>query len=103
MYVCLDYWFDLSGNFLSWVGSFFSERSLCVVHGPSRSAWVPPPYGLPQGSVLGPLLYIIYTSEIGPLLTSPSVLGPLFADATQASLPCPAPSATSAVLAIRKP
>src|SRR6218665_1055967 len=36
----LEISFGLSGNFLSWVGSFLSERSLCVVHGPSRSAWV---------------------------------------------------------------
>src|SRR6218665_328402 len=35
----------LSGNFLSWVDSFLIERSLCVVHRPSRSVWVPAPYG----------------------------------------------------------
>src|SRR6218665_1927602 len=34
----LEISFGLSGNFLSWVGSFLSERSLCVVHEPSRSA-----------------------------------------------------------------
>src|SRR6218665_3769127 len=98
----LEISFGLSGNFLSWVGSFLSERSLCVVQGPSRSAWVPAPYGLPQGSVLGPLLYIIYTSEIGPLLSATSVLGHLYADDIQAYLHCPASNATSAVLAISK-
>src|SRR6218665_724226 len=90
--------FGLSGNFFSWVGSFPSDRFLCVVHGPSRSAWVPAPYGLPQGSVLGPLLYIIYTSKIGPLLSATSVLGHLYADDIQAYLHCPASNATSAVL-----
>src|SRR6218665_3249292 len=64
--------FGVSGTLLSWLGSFLSERSMCVVHGLSRSSWVPAPYGLPQGSVLGPLLYIIYTSDIASLLTSPS-------------------------------
>src|SRR6218665_3554653 len=55
----------------------------------------PVPYGLHQ--VSGPLLYIIYTSEIGPLLTATSVLGHLYA-----YLHCPASNATSAVLAISK-
>src|ERR1043165_4466254 len=43
--------FGLSGNFLTWLGSFLSERSLCVGHGPSRSSWVPAPYGLPIWSL----------------------------------------------------
>src|SRR6218665_2658694 len=33
--------FDLSGNFLTWLASFLDGRSLCVVHGSSRSQWVP--------------------------------------------------------------
>src|SRR6218665_285501 len=59
--------FGLSGNFLTWLASFLDGRSLCVVHGSSRSQWVPAPHSIPQGSVLASLLYIIYTSELGPL------------------------------------
>src|SRR6218665_3608124 len=44
----------VTGAFLCWLESFLGERTLCVVHGPTRSPWVPAPYGLPQGSVLGP-------------------------------------------------
>ncbi|PGH38060.1 MAG: hypothetical protein CRN43_17500, partial [Candidatus Nephrothrix sp. EaCA] len=66
--------FGLSGNFIAWLASFLDGRSLCVVHGSSRSQWVPAPHGLPQGSVLAPLLYIIYTSELGPLLTDCALL-----------------------------
>src|SRR6218665_1157051 len=38
--------FGLSGNFIAWLASFLSERSLCVGHGSSRSQWVPAPHGL---------------------------------------------------------
>src|SRR6218665_3550133 len=31
--------FGLSGNFLTWLASFLDGRSLCVVHGSSRSQW----------------------------------------------------------------
>ena len=54
-----------------WLRSFLTERSLRVVHGSSRSSLVPAVFGLPQGSVLAPLLFIIYTSD---LLTLPLAL-----------------------------
>src|SRR6218665_3088654 len=89
----------LSGNFLTWVASFLDGRSLCVVHGSSRSQWVPAAHGLPQGSVLAPLLYmyIIYTSEFGPLLADCALLGQLYAYGVQAYLHCLASDAMVAI------
>src|SRR6218665_2429156 len=55
-----------------------------------------------QGSVLGPLLYIIYSSEIGPLFTATSVLGKQDADDIQVYLCSPASNATAATLAMSK-
>ena len=94
--------FGLSGNFLEWIGSFLHGRSLSVVHGPTRSRWVPALYGLPQGSVLGPLLYIIYTSGLASLLAEHAVLGQLYADDIQAYLHCLSSNATSAVRAMSR-
>ena len=38
--------------------------------------------------MLAPLLYIIYTSDLGPLLTDCALLGQLYADDVQAYLHC---------------
>ena len=92
--------FGLSGTFLHWLGSFLSERSLCVVHGSSRSLWVPAPYGLPQGSVQGLLLYLIYTSDLASLLASYAALAQLYAADVQAYLHCSASDSVAATRAM---
>ena len=90
--------FGVSGTFLCWLESFLHERSLCVVRGSTRSPWVSAPYGLPQGSVLGPLLYLVYTSDLTSLLASYAALAQLYADDVQAYLHC---SASDAILTTR--
>src|SRR6218665_3442950 len=76
--------------------SFLAGRSSCVVLGTSRSPWALAPFGLPQGSVLAPLLYLLYTSDIGTLLSSYGVLSQLYADDTQAYFHCPSTAAMGA-------
>jgi hypothetical protein len=92
--------FGLSGNFLDWFGSFLHDRSFSVVHGSARTPWVPAPFGLPQGSVLGSLLYIISTADLGPLLAAGSVLSQSYVDDLQAYLHCPVSAAITSVRAM---
>ena len=61
------------------------------------SPWYPTPLSLPQGSVLGPLLYIPFTADIGPLLASCSLASHSSADDVQAYKHCLASQAHSAI------
>jgi len=52
-----------------WVDSYLSERSQYVKVGDHVSASVSCHCGVPQGSVLAPLLFAIYTSPIVSVIT----------------------------------
>lgn len=67
-------------NYLvSWVSAYLSGRKQYVDICGQTSPHLPVASGVPQGSVLGPLLFLIYCNDIVNVITDPVKIG-LFAD-----------------------
>ena len=49
---------------ISWIKSYLSDRSQCVSINGTLSSFLSVKDGVPQGSILGPLLYTIFTNEV---------------------------------------
>src|SRR5688572_21254669 len=59
----------LSAISLLWFKSYLTDRKKMVVHGDSRTERVGVKFGVPQCSVLGPILYIFFTADISLLFS----------------------------------
>ena len=79
----LSSWFGLTGSVLNWFRSYLTSRSFKVSINGNVSSVFQLLYGVPQGSVLGPLLFILYTTPLSSVISNSSLNHHLYADDTQ--------------------
>ena len=75
--------FGITGSVLAWIRSFLTDRHQIFQVGSDRSPMVIVLYGLPQGTILGPQMYILYTVDLESILERHGVKMHLYADDTQ--------------------
>ena len=70
----------ICGSLWSWFSGYLRSRTQCVTVRGHRSDYLPVLSGVPQGSILGPLLFLVYINDL-PTATSSTTL--MFADDTK--------------------
>jgi hypothetical protein len=83
--------FGVTGCALKWFSSYLSSRFQRVAVGPHLSEPLPLKYGVPQGSVLGPVLFTLYTQPISQTITDHALKHHKYADDTQLNDSAPPP------------
>ena len=73
----------ISGKALNWIKSYLTGRTHTVVIGKDHSSSHVLSQGVPQGSVMGPILFTMYTSPLESLIDQHGVNKMFYADDTQ--------------------
>ena len=72
--------FGINGALLKWFKNYLSNRKQCTIANNIVSSSRDITYGVPQGSVLGPLLFLIYVNDISSIIRNSKIS--MYADDT---------------------
>ena len=84
----LSHSYGISSTPLSWISSYLTQRFQTIATYNHSSSPTVLKYGVPQGSVLGPILFLLYTKPLNVIISNKSVFSQSFADDTQLHSSC---------------
>ena len=79
----LRFTFGISGPALNWISSYMAHRQQSVRVGQKQSSTFDCKYGVPQRSVLGPMLFTLCVTPLAKINTSQGVKTTQYADDVQ--------------------
>ena len=82
--------YGVSGNLYNWFSDYLSGRAQRVVVEGAASDWSPVTSGVPKGSILGPMLFLLFINDLPDVIPEATSTG-LYADDTKLFQPIRTP------------